>query len=135
MDDHGNLLFVLARPLLLIGRESGARFLSQSQSVAMQNQSNCVIVFDTQLKTALYNPSITYQLFVLLVTAPISCKISKNTINITQQVLLYLFANKTPCAHLFRASEERATVLIGLGCFQKRPSKIAVKEHCNYPTG
>ena len=40
--------------LLLIGRGSGARFFNQSQSVAMQNQSNCGITFDTQLKTALY---------------------------------------------------------------------------------
>ena len=39
--------------LLLIGRESGARFFNQSQSVAMQNQSNCGITFDTQLKSAL----------------------------------------------------------------------------------
>ena len=40
--------------LLLIDRESGARFFfSQSQSVAMQNQSNCLITFDTQLKTVL----------------------------------------------------------------------------------
>ena len=31
------------------GRESGARFFSQSQTVAMQNQSNCVVTFDTQL--------------------------------------------------------------------------------------
>ena len=38
--------------LLLIGRESGARFFNQSQSV-MQNQSNYGITFDTQLKTAL----------------------------------------------------------------------------------
>ena len=29
----------------LIGRESGARFFSQSQIVAMQNQSNCKITF------------------------------------------------------------------------------------------
>ena len=47
----GKLRFLLVLPL--IGRESGARFLSQSQTVAMQNQSNCVITFDTQLKTAL----------------------------------------------------------------------------------
>ena len=33
--------------LLLIGWESGASLFSQSQSVAMQNQSNCVITFDT----------------------------------------------------------------------------------------
>ena len=39
--------------LLLIGRGSGARFLNQSQSVEMQNQSNCGITCDTQLKTAL----------------------------------------------------------------------------------
>ena len=39
--------------LLLIGRESGARFFSQSQTVAMQNQSSWVITFNTQLKTAL----------------------------------------------------------------------------------
>ena len=32
---------------------SGERFFSKSQSVAMQNQSNCQITFDTQLKTAL----------------------------------------------------------------------------------
>ena len=38
----------------LIGRESGARFFSQSQTVAMQNQSNCEITSDTQLKTALH---------------------------------------------------------------------------------
>ena len=42
--------------LLLIGRESGARFFTQLQTVAMQNQSNCVITFDTQLKITLtYN--------------------------------------------------------------------------------
>ena len=29
------------------------RFFNQSQSVAMQNQSNCGIAFDTQLKSAL----------------------------------------------------------------------------------
>ena len=34
--------------LLLIGRGSGARFFNQSQSVAMQNQSNCGITFDAQ---------------------------------------------------------------------------------------
>ena len=39
--------------LLLIGRESGTRCFSQSQTVAMQNQSNCEITFDIQLKTAL----------------------------------------------------------------------------------
>ena len=39
--------------LFLIGWESGARFFSHSQSVAVQNQSNCDITFDTQLKTAL----------------------------------------------------------------------------------
>ena len=39
--------------LLLIGWESGARFLSQSRSVAMQNQNNREITFDTQLKTTL----------------------------------------------------------------------------------
>ena len=39
--------------LLLIGRESGAGFFSQSQTVAMQNQSNCVITFDTQLKSTI----------------------------------------------------------------------------------
>ena len=46
------LVFVL----LLIGRGSGARFFNQSQSVAMQNQSNCGITFDTQLKSALCLP-------------------------------------------------------------------------------
>ena len=40
--------------LLLIGRGAGARFFNQSQSVAMQNQSNCGITFDTQLKIALF---------------------------------------------------------------------------------
>ena len=39
--------------LHLIGQGSGARFFNQSQSVAMQNQSNCGISFDTQLKNAL----------------------------------------------------------------------------------
>ena len=33
--------------------KSGARFLIQSQSLVMQNQNNCEITFDTQLKTAL----------------------------------------------------------------------------------
>ena len=42
--------------LLLIGRGNGARFFNQSQSVAMQNQSNCGITFDTQLKSALIQP-------------------------------------------------------------------------------
>ena len=36
------------------------RFFSQSQSVAMQNQSNREITFDTQLKTALNDMLITY---------------------------------------------------------------------------
>ena len=44
--------FVKSIGLLLIGRESGARFFNQSQSVAVQNQSNCGITFDTQLKSA-----------------------------------------------------------------------------------
>ena len=39
--------------LLLIGRERGARCFNQSQTAAMQNQSNCEITFDTQLKSAL----------------------------------------------------------------------------------
>ena len=39
--------------LFLIGRESGARYFSQSQTVAMQSQSNCEIAFETKLKTAL----------------------------------------------------------------------------------
>ena len=47
------LVLVLVLVLLLIGRGSGARFCNQSQSVAMQNQSNCGITFDTQLKSAL----------------------------------------------------------------------------------
>ena len=38
--------------LLLIGQYSGVRFVSQSQSAAMQNQSNHEITFDTRLKTA-----------------------------------------------------------------------------------
>ena len=39
---------------LLICRESGSTFFSsQTQSVVIQNQSNCKITFDTQLKTAL----------------------------------------------------------------------------------
>ena len=41
--------------LLLIGRESGARFFNQSQSEVKQNQSKTRITFDTQLKTALFN--------------------------------------------------------------------------------
>ena len=54
--------------LLLIGRGSGARFFNQSQSVAMQNQSNCGITFDTQLK-ALYNNLINYiaQVFMKMI--------------------------------------------------------------------
>jgi len=36
--------------LLLIGRESGARFFNQSQSEVKQNQSKMRIAFDTQLK-------------------------------------------------------------------------------------
>ena len=39
--------------LLLIGRESGARFFNQSQSEVKQNQTKTRINFDTQLKTAL----------------------------------------------------------------------------------
>ena len=37
-----------------LGIQSGARSFSQSQSVAMQNQSNSEITFDAQLKTALF---------------------------------------------------------------------------------
>ena len=40
--------------LLLIGRGSGARFFNQSQIVAMKNQSNRGITFDTELKSAPY---------------------------------------------------------------------------------
>ena len=40
--------------LLLIGLESGANFVNQSQSAVKQNQSKHEITFDTQLKTALY---------------------------------------------------------------------------------
>ena len=41
---------------LLIGGKSGARTLDQSPSEVMQNQSNSLITFDTQLKiTLLYN--------------------------------------------------------------------------------
>ena len=36
--------------LLLIGREIGARFFSQSLPCSMQNQSNCLLTFYTQLK-------------------------------------------------------------------------------------
>ena len=36
--------------LLLIGWESGANFVNQSQSVVKQNQSKREITFDTQLK-------------------------------------------------------------------------------------
>ena len=39
--------------LLLIGWKSGAILFSQSQNVAVQNQSNREITFDTQLNTAL----------------------------------------------------------------------------------
>ena len=39
--------------LRLVGRESGANFVSQSQSVVKQNQSKREITFDTQLKTTL----------------------------------------------------------------------------------
>ena len=39
--------------LLLIVRKSGARYFSESQTVAMQNQSNWEITFDTQLQTVL----------------------------------------------------------------------------------
>ena len=39
--------------LLLISWESGEKYFSQSQSVAKQNQGNCEITLDTQLKTAL----------------------------------------------------------------------------------
>ena len=38
--------------LILIGFKSGVIFISQSQAVAMQNQSNRDIIFETQLKTA-----------------------------------------------------------------------------------
>ena len=39
--------------LRLVGRESGANFVNQSQSVVKQNQSKREIAFDTQLKTTL----------------------------------------------------------------------------------
>ena len=38
---------------LLIGWKSGARNFNQSLSEVVQNQSNSLITFDTQLKTAL----------------------------------------------------------------------------------
>ena len=39
--------------LLLIGWESGANFMNQSQSVVKQNQSKREVTFDAQPKTAL----------------------------------------------------------------------------------
>ena len=46
--DKSRLVLVL----LLIGREIGSICFSQSQTVAMKNQSNCGITFDTQLQSA-----------------------------------------------------------------------------------
>ena len=40
--------------LLLIGQEGGAKYFSQSQAVAIQNQTNRKITFDVQLKITLY---------------------------------------------------------------------------------
>ena len=40
---------------LLISLKSGARTLNQSLSEVLQNQSNSLITFDFQLKTALYD--------------------------------------------------------------------------------
>ena len=48
---------------LFIGRESGANFGNQSQSVVKQNQSNREITFDTQLKPALLNTFLPFQYF------------------------------------------------------------------------
>ena len=47
----GNSRLVLVS--FLIGQENGARVFSQSQSVALQNQSNREITFNNQLKTVL----------------------------------------------------------------------------------
>ena len=67
--------------LLLIGGESGARFFSQSQTVAMQNQSNCVITFDTQMKTALIINN-----NLLISNAPFNVKMIKSTVHSTKTV-------------------------------------------------
>ena len=55
-----------------IGSESGARIFSQSQSIAMQHQSNCKITLGTQLKTALtdkdlYNKIIKYSMLTVYI--------------------------------------------------------------------
>ena len=39
--------------LLLIARESYTKIFSQLQTIAMKNQSNCEIAFDTQLRNTL----------------------------------------------------------------------------------
>ena len=62
--------------LLLIGQGSGARFFNQSQSVAMQNQSNCGITFDTQLKSALM-----YAFPIATLTLPLPQHTHKEEIN------------------------------------------------------
>ena len=55
-----------------IGSESGARIFSQSQSIAMQHQSNCKITLGTKLKTALtdkdlYNKIIKYSMLTVYI--------------------------------------------------------------------
>ena len=49
-----------------IGWKSDAKFVSQSQSVVMQNQSKREITFDTQLKAALKDLKGTCQRQILL---------------------------------------------------------------------
>ena len=47
------MILILFLVSLLIGRESGARIFSQSQTLAMQNQSNRKITVDAQVKITL----------------------------------------------------------------------------------
>ena len=55
---------------LLIGRKKGARTLNQSLSEVMKNQSNSLITFHTQLKTALVYSWISHDVTAAMLVSP-----------------------------------------------------------------
>ena len=81
---------------LLIGWKSGARTLNQSLSEVMQNQSNYIITFDTQLKTTLLLICFIY-LCVIIITVIIiiairTCSFPCTTVNLG---LLFCYISTT----------------------------------------
>ena len=75
---------------LLIGWKSGARTLNQSLSEVMQNQSNSLITFDTQLKTTLRVKKGLHFVFSCAKDLSMSIPLSKSYTQLNLQVVIII---------------------------------------------